>query len=327
MPTAEPGHVPTLSTGFICDLSPFGIIRIEGEDALGFLQGQLSNDVRRLSTGGWQHTTYNSPKGRVLANFMLWLDGDAYRALLPAELLEPVRKRLAMFVLRSKVTLVDDTAVFRRWGRAGPGATDAVRAALGDAPAAGAVLRTPRGHALGLAADRYIILGPEDAADALEAVLAQDAQRAGFDTWAWLQIRAGVPAITAATQDLFILQTANLDVLGGVSFDKGCYTGQEIVARMQYLGRLKERLYAWHAEVAVATGDRLFSPVFGEQACGTVVNVAHDPQGGRDLLAVMQVAAAEAGEVRVGGLDGPTLTPLPLPYAVPAAVAPPRRLA
>ncbi|MEP7206897.1 MAG: folate-binding protein [Casimicrobiaceae bacterium] len=315
------------SADFLCDLTPLGVIRFEGADALAFLQGQLSNDVRRLSTGGWQHTAYNSPKGRMLANLVLWRDGDAYRALLPAELLEPIRKRLAMFVLRSKVTLADDTAVFRRWGRAGPGATDAVRDALGDAPAAGGVLRTPRGQALCLAPDRYVVLGQEDAADALEQALARDARRSSFDTWTWLQIRAGVPSITAATQDQFILQNANLDVLGGVSFDKGCYTGQEIVARMQYLGRMKERLYAWHADVAVAAGDRLFSPVFGDQACGTVVNVAPDPQGGHDLLAVVQVAAAEAGAVRVGGLDGPPLAPVPLPYALPVAVAPPRRLA
>ena len=134
-----------------------------------------------------------------------------------------------------------------------------------------------------------------------------------------------MPVITAATQDLFVAQTANWDVLGGISFGKGCYTGQEIIARTQYLGRLKERLFLFHAAgPAVAAGTRLFSAVFGDQPCGTVVDAAGAPAGGADLLAVLQLAAAESGDVRLGAPDGAPLEPLPLPYARAGAGAAPR---
>ena len=117
--------------------------------------------------------------------------------------------------------------------------------------------------------------------------------RAGFAVWQWLTIRAGIPVITAATSDLFVPQAANWDALGGISFQKGCYTGQEIVARTQYLGRLKERSLLAHLDGAPpAPGERSYSATFGDQSCGTVVNAAASPDGGSDLLAVLQLAAA-----------------------------------
>src|SRR5262249_7144059 len=129
------------------------------------------------------------------------------------------------------------------------------------------------------------------------------------------------------TQDKFIPQTLNWDVLGGIDFRKGCYTGQEIIARTQYLGRLKERLYAFASpNASVLPGDRLFSREFADQPCGTVVNSAPAPDGGCVLLAVLQIGAADS-DVRAGGLDGPELTLLPLPYEVPMSSAPRGRIA
>jgi folate-binding protein YgfZ len=149
---------------------------------------------------------------------------------------------------------------------------------------------------------------------------------APFSVWQWLTIRAGVPVVTTTTQDAFVAQTVNWDVLSGIDFQKGCYTGQEIIARMQYLGRLKERLYAFHADADVAAGVRLYSATFGEQSCGTVVNAAPAPGGGCDVLAIVQIAAADSGDVRANAPDGPLLARLPLPYAVPAAQAPRGRI-
>lgn len=161
-------------------------------------------------------------------------------------------------------------------------------------------------------------------AEALWRQLAALARPAGYPAWEWLTIRAGLPVITAATSDQFVPQTANLDALGGVNFQKGCYTGQEIVARTQYLGRLKERLTLAHVDGASpAPGDRLYSAVFGEQSCGAVVNVAPAPGGGHDLLAVLQNAARDSGEVRLGAVDGRRLALLPVPYPLPDS-APPR---
>jgi folate-binding protein YgfZ len=129
--------------------------------------------------------------------------------------------------------------------------------------------------------------------------------------------------ITAATQDAFVAQTANWDILRGIDFQKGCYTGQEIIARTQYLGRLKERAFLFHATAdGIPPGERLFSAAFGDQPCGTVVNAAAAPAGGCDLIAVLQLAAAESGDTRLGAPDGPMLAPLPLPYAIPAPTAP-----
>jgi hypothetical protein len=142
-----------------------------------------------------------------------------------------------------------------------------------------------------------------------------------------LTIRAGVPIITPSTADLFVPQAANWDALGGISFQKGCYAGQEIVARTQYLGRLKERLVLAHFDgTPPAAGERLYSAEFGDQACGTVVNAAAAPDGG-DLLAVLQLAAAESGDLHLGALDGMPLNLQALPYPVPAPAAPRGRIA
>jgi len=315
-----------LASDIHCNLPGLSVLEIAGSDATTFLQGQLSNDVRRASTTAWQYTSYNSPKGRMLATLILWGDeGGGYRALIPGELAEPVRKRLAMYVLRSKVTVTDRSASQARLGLAGPTAHVIVRELWGEAPAQGQVRRHGAACVLGLAADRFLVIAPEQDGPALRARFAQHAQAASADTWQWLAIRAGVPVITTATQDLFVAQAANLDALSGISFDKGCYTGQEIIARTQYLGRLKERMYVWHSDAqAIAPGTRLYSAVFGDQACGTVVNAAQAPNGGIDLLAVVQTAAAQANDVRLGSPEGPFLARLELPYELPEAVAPAR---
>ncbi len=308
----------------VCDLSPLAILAIAGPDAAAFLHGQLSSDVKGLEPDTWHYTSFNSPKGRMLANFVLWREGDTdFRALLPADIAEPVRKRLSMYVLRSKVTLTDVSQMTVRLGVGGPKAAAAVHNAFGAAPRAFAVNRADAIAVLGLAAGRFVVLAPAAGATAARDTLGEHARDAPFAVWQWLTIRAGVPVITAATQDQFIAQAANWDTLGGVNFQKGCYTGQEIIARAQYLGRLKERLYAFHAAATdVEPGTRLYSMAFGDQPCGTVVNAAAAPGGGCDLLAVLQIAAAEAGDVRLRVPDGTVLLPQPLPYTIPEIEAP-----
>jgi folate-binding protein YgfZ len=300
------------------------ILAIAGPDAATFLHGQLSSDVKGLEPDAGHYTSLNSPKGRMLANFVLWRDGDAdFRALLPADIAESVRKRLSMHVLRSKVTLADVSETTVRLGVGGPAAAAAVHDAFGVGPRAFAVTRTDAIAVLGLAGGRFVVLAPAAVATAAREMLGRHAPAAPFGVWQWLTIRAGVPVITAVTQDQFVAQAANWDVLGGVNFQKGCYTGQEIIARAQYLGRLKERLYAFHASAMdVEAGTRLYSTAFGDQPCGTVVNAAAAPGGGCDLLAVLQIAAAEAGDVRLRRPDGAALFPQPLPYTLPIPEAP-----
>jgi folate-binding protein YgfZ len=314
----EPARSPDPTAApVLCDLAPLAVVDIGGEDAETFLQGQLSNDVHALAPGSAQYTSFNSPKGRMLANFVLWREAVRYRAVLPADIAEPVRKRLAMYVLRSKVKLTDATPHTARFGVGGTGAPRAIDAALGVAPTAFAVATSGAATVLGLPGPRFIVVAPIAGANAVRERLAAHAIAAPFDTWRWLTIRAGVPIVTAATQDQFVAQTANWDVLGGVSFRKGCYTGQEIIARMQYLGRLKERLHLFHSSQPAAAGTRLYSAALGDQAAGTVVDAAPAPGGGHDLLAVAQIAAVEAADLRLATPDGPPLALQPLAYAVP----------
>jgi folate-binding protein YgfZ len=323
-PSPRPVAAVTDSAVF-CAAPELALLSFTGRDAEAFLQGQLSNDVAALAPRTAQLSSYNSAKGRMLATIVLWRDdGEAFRALVGRDLAETLRKRLSMYVLRAKVTVADVTHVHALLGVGGAGAQDAVRAAFGDAPDRGGVLARDPATLVGLPDGRLIIVAASASAEKLRTTLAEHAAEVSADVWRWLGIRAGVPTIAPATQDLFVLQTANWDLLGGVSFQKGCYTGQEIVARTQYLGRLKERMRLFHVDAPpTPPGTRIYGAVFGDQACGTVVDAAPAPAAGSDLLAILQLTALD-GPLHLGSPDGPTLDPLPLPYAIPAPVAPNR---
>jgi len=310
-----------------CDLGPLAALRVSGADAATFLQGQLTSDVDALEPGSLHLSAWCSPKGRVLANFMLRrIDADGFELLLPRLLLESVQRRLTMFVLRSKVAIHDASDATIRIGIGGPAAAQCIAAAIGIAPALHRSTAIEGGAMAGLPGSRFIaFLEPLHAASLWHRLGAVCA--AGFPCWRWLTIRAGVPMILPSTQDRFIPQMINLDALGAVSFQKGCYTGQEIVARTQYLGRLKERLALAHGNTVAEPGERLYAPSFGDQPCGTVLNAGAAPGGGADLLLVAQIAAIAAGELRTGSQDGAALTLLPLPYAAPTPATPQGRIA
>lgn len=311
-----PVPAATLQTGW-------SVLRVAGDDAIAFLHGQMSSDVRSLRPGCGQYWSYNSPKGRMLANGVLWRapqpGDDAITIVLAADLAEAIRKRLSMFVLRAKVT-IDGAGASTLIGIAGEGAAEAAREAFGLSLTPGSAAAFANdAQAFMLPDRRVLVLAPDATAPMLKAALARHAPWVGNDAWRWYGIAAGVPWITAATGDLFIPQAANFDLLGGVSFTKGCYPGQEIVARMQYLGRLKERLFAFHCDaLEAAPAMRLYSATFDPaQPCGTVVNAAPDVDAGVALLAVAQVAAVDANDVTLGTPDGPLLRRRNLPYAVP----------
>jgi len=323
---AAPGANAAPAAAVFAPLAAVGYLEFEGADAASFLQGQLSNDVLGLAIGDAHWTSYNSPKGRMLATMLLWhATATSYRAFVAADLAPSLRQRLAMFVMRAKVIVTDRTPGGACFGIAGTDAIPAVRAALGAAAAAGHgvtrddldIVATPDG--------RVLLYAPAEVRVDIEQRLAAQAARVDATHWDWHGIAAGIPVVGAATQDRFIAQAANWDLVGGVNFRKGCYPGQEIIARMQYLGKLKERLVRLHHDgPAPAPGTPLYSPVFGDQACGTVANAAPAPTGGSDVLAVTQTSATASGPLHLGQPDGPALTLLSLPYAVPAPVAPNR---
>lgn len=308
---------------FVAWLPGVAVLEADGPDTIAFLHAQLSSDVAGLQAGAAQWSTYNSPKGRMLATLLVWrpAEGPACRLALAADLAEPIRKRLSMFVLRSKVKLVVPDPAPPALGVGGPAAADAVRRALGvDAAPLRAVDVDGGGTAIGLPDGRILVVAPPAAAGAIHARLAAHAAAAGEDAWRWLGIRAGVAQVTLATQERHVAQTANWEVVGGVSFAKGCYPGQEIVARSQHLGILKERAHPFHvAAPPPAPATPVYSRTFGEQACGSIVDSVALPDGGSDLIAVVQLAAVESGDLHVGAPDGPALERLPLPYALPAS--------
>lgn len=311
-----------LDQAIVADLSDLSLIQFAGEDAQTYLQGQLSNDLRLLDGGNSQFTSYCTPKGRMLANFLLWQDApNSYLAQLPASLREPIQKRLSMFVMRSKVKVSDASEAWVRLGVGGPGAQAVVTSVLDEAPstvhglahhASGSILHLPGGL--------FELLIAPDQANAIWRKLTTQAKAVGTACWDGLMIRAGIPAILPGTQEAFVPQMVNYELIGGVNFKKGCYPGQEIVARTQYLGKLKRRMYIGNLmlDTAPKPGDELFSADLPDQATGMIVNAAPAPSGGYDVLAVIQIASAEGNAIHWKSLDGPTLKLGVLPYAIPA---------
>ncbi len=300
----------------VADLSHYGLIELKGEDAQTFLHGQITNDLRGLGAERAVFAGYLSAKGRMLANFIVLKRGDALLVLLPEALRESIQKRLGMFVLRAKVRLRDAGA---DWVRLGVNGADAALAdALGFAlpQALMAVTHGEQAFALRLGAQRLDVFVAADAAPALWQRLRAHCRPVGTPAWDWLLVRAGVPVVLPATQDLFVPQMANMELLGGVSFNKGCYPGQEIVARSQYLGKVKRRLYLAHVDAEAHPGDEVYAPEPVDQAAGHIANAAPAPGGGHDVLAVALSASVELGDVRLRARDGAVLRFLPLPYPV-----------
>ncbi len=301
----------------LAELSQFGLIRFAGADAASFLHGQLSCDVAGLQPDRATYGSYNTPKGRMLASFLLWRVGAEYFMQLPRVLCEPILKRLSMYILRSKVQSADASDTYALIGIAGVQAESALRAAFTQIPdRALSSTQTDDTTLLRLDADRFEIVAPLEQAKQMLGTLWTYAEPADTAFWDWTNIRAGIPSIVSATQDQFVPQMANLDLIGGVSFNKGCYPGQEIVARMHYLGRLKQRMYLANiaAPAAPLAGDKLYSADFGDQACGMIVNAAPSLDGGYDVLAVIQIESANRGDVRFKSTDGTALRLLELPY-------------
>jgi len=298
-----------MPSDFVADLSHNALVAVAGDDAAAFLHAQFTNDVQALGIGEAQWNGWCTPKGRLLATFLLLRRADGYLLMLPAEIAAGFAKRLAMFVLRSKVKIQDASELFARIGVAGPGAAAIVARHWGTAPHPMRSLEKDGAICVSLDAGRFVVLASPASAPALWETFLKRARKAGADAWEWASIHAGVPTIVAATQEAFVPQMANFDLVGGVSFKKGCYPGQEIVARMQYRGGLKRRMAQVHlaGDERPAPGESVYSEAFGDQAAGTIVNVASNPDGGFDALVVAQIESLAKKDLRWKAPDGPRL--------------------
>ena len=305
----------------LCDLSQFGTIKVSGEEAQKFLQNLLSNDINSVSLKTAQLSSFNSPKGRMIATFLIWQQGADYYLQLPRSLTTAMHKKLSMYLLRSKAKVSDVSDETVCLGISGIAAIEQMKQHFNMPLEQDWNVGQHDGTSvIRISAQRYQInLAPQQAI-ALWDKLAKSAKPAGSSCWDWLNIRAGIPVVTPATQEQFVLQMANLDILGGVSFKKGCFPGQEIVARTHYLGKQKRRMFLSHVESdSVAAGNELFSADMPGQPCGMVINASAAPGGGTDLLAVMQISSRESQQVCLHSAQGATLNFLPLPYPFPSA--------
>ncbi|MBI4290981.1 MAG: folate-binding protein YgfZ [Betaproteobacteria bacterium] len=308
------------SGSVLADASHLAVLDFSGEDSTSFLQGQLTCDVNTLAIGSSAYGGYCSAAGRLLADFLLWHTPSEYRMVLARSIAGTTRKRLAQFVLRAKVNILDRSDELVVLGAAGHEAGAVLGAVFGDIPRQDhRVLQDEFGGSLiALPAARFLIVAAPTDALRIQAGLTGALRPVGAPCWEWLDIRNGFPWIAERTQDQFVPQMANLELLGGVSFQKGCYPGQEIVARTQYRGKLKRRMFLANVEAQVGpvAGDELFSDDLPGQTCGMVVNAQRSPSGGYDLLAVVPLESRASSILHLKSTDGPVLRFLELPYQV-----------
>jgi hypothetical protein len=333
-----------------CALPSFAGFTVSGDDANTFLQGQLTNDVAALANQTSQRTGYCTPKGRLMATFLQWRIGpNALGHLLPAELFETTTKRLRMFVLRAKVTFSPPEAtlgVFGLWGRL---TSDGQRliAGLGEKAAAGVIdfgqIAHEKNEKNGPSTGPWLILespcpvlgqrawlvAHQADRDSIAQGL-QSAQSLPEAAWAFSEIQNAKPWVWEKTKEAFVPQMINFELVNGVSFTKGCYPGQEVVARSQYLGKLKRRSFRADLEIAPQPcsqwiGADVWSSAIPHEPCGQVVDCAPNfnasgaATSGACLLLECTLDAWGHGGLHVGAIDGPLLRPMTLPYSFPAA--------
>jgi folate-binding protein YgfZ len=310
-PAANPAPAPQGALR----LTDWGVIRAQGEDARKFLHGQLTQDVEHLQADTARLAGFCSAKGRLLATFVMWSpSADEVLLACSADLLATVMKRLSMFVMRAKCKLSDATAELPLWGLVGTLADlDLPTAAWQiSAQGAGVWIRLPDAVAAGGGAvARYLGAGTAaPTSPALDAAV-----------WAGLEVQSGVARVVAATAEQFVPQMVNLELVGGVNFQKGCYPGQEIVARSQYRGTLKRRAYAVDAAADLTPGQEVFHSADAEQPAGMVVLAGRASGGSAVGLVELKIATLDSGTLHAGSAQGPLLTPAALPYSLPAESA------
>ena len=292
----------------VAPLAHLGVIAVAGEDAASFLQNQLTNDFALLPGGEARLAAWCSPKGRMLASFIGLRRGtDEILLVTSRDTLAPTLKRLSMFVLRSKAKLRDASAEFALYGVAGDEQAKAPWQLRRDGDSF------------------FVSLYPADAVPRSLAVVPAGLPApagAALDPvrWAWGEVRSGIATITAPIVEAFVPQMLNYESVGGVNFKKGCYPGQEVVARSQFRGTLKRRAYLAHCGGEMAAGQELFHESDREQPCGLVAQAAPSPDGGWDAIVSVQVASAESGRITVGSAGGEEIKLSPPPYPLLADI-------
>lgn len=290
----------------IAPISHLAIIRVQGDDAASFLHGQLTNDFVLLDQQHARLAAFCSAKGRMQASFIGFKRApDDILLICSQDLLARTLKRLSMFVLRAKAKLTDASADFQLFGLIG-----------------NAVPATEAPWTLHTQADGSHLVHLYPAAGQPRALLvapvgtpAPQGTALTSEQWLWTEVASGIAMVSEPVFELFVPQMLNYESVGGVNFKKGCYPGQEVVARSQFRGTLKRRAYIVHADQPLNAGQEVFAASDAEQATGTVVQAAPAPQGGWDAIVSMQIQSAQEA-LTAGSPEGVALTVQSLPYAL-----------
>ena len=313
----QPMHTPPLShvcLSGVCALPDLGVIRATGDDAVTFLQGQLTQDVALMSLSEARLTAFCNVKGRMQASFVAFKRSPQEVLLVCSrDILEQTRKRLSMFVMRAKAVLTDASSEFVLCGLSG-NAIESIAGSAGDVWTK---------HDFDMANLIFLYPGAGQARAlwcAPVGITMPEGQALPLPVWDWLGVQSGIAMVTQPIFEAFVPQMLNYESIGGVSFKKGCYPGQEIVARSQFRGTLKRRAYLVHGSGEASVGQEVFQTLDAEQPCGMVAACAPHPSGGFDAIVSMQTSAAASSAISsvlyLGSAAGPVLTLLPLPYAL-----------
>lgn len=305
----------------LADLSHYALIKASGEDVIDFLQGQFTNDIKLVTENLSQLSAYCNPKGRILTNFRIYKHKDDFILSLHGDTLEPTLKRLRMFVMRSKVELLDYSEELTRIGIAGENATTKLSAIFSHLPENTDESLTENDTTiikLAGTVPRYEVHGPLETIKSLWETLEKDAVSIGKNSWDLLTIRAGIPEIVTGTVEAFVPQMVNLQAINSLSFTKGCYPGQEVVARMHYLGKVKRRLYIASVETDTlpVPGQSIVTGGEGEEKAGQIVMASWSGDNIVELLAVLIIDKAENESLHIESHDGPSLILMDLPYSL-----------
>ncbi len=300
----------------ICDLSHLGLLAFNGADVISFLQGQVTNDIKLLNGNNAHYTGYCNPKGRLLALFLAFSHLDHVHLQMPKELLESIAKRLKMYVMRSKVEIQDVSESMIKFGINGTNAAELLTPIFDKIPRNDyELVSVDKGTLLKLPSvtSRYEIFTDTVNAPIIWNALAKNAKPVGAACWDWLEIQAGIPEVTLKTQEEFVPQMLNLDALNAINYKKGCYTGQEIVARTHYLGKVKRRTQLAHiVSIAMpALGDDVMDA--NKQAIGKIVRCAPSIEAGFDVLVECRLENLAQDSIYWNDV---ALIIKPLPYAL-----------
>jgi folate-binding protein YgfZ len=313
-----------LNADMVCDLSHYALIAVQGDDAVKFLQGQLTNDVALVDDSHSQLNAYCNNKGRMISNFRIFRSEGTLFISLPQELAETTLNKLQQYILRAQVAMGDVSDALLHIGVNGSKAAARLNVMFGRLPEnTNEVAQFENAIVIRCAGDdRFELYATPEHMPAHWLALSGDCTPVGAGMWELQNIRNGIPVITSATSEAFVPQMTNLELLGGVSFTKGCYTGQEIVARMHYLGKLKQRMYRISIDTAEvpAAGEALSAQdATATQEVGTIISAQLVAEGKVEALAVIQNAYAQAGKLKLGSPDGPEISVLELPYSLESA--------